>query len=431
MKYILSVLMLLAAISHCNAQTDYFPPVNSDEWETMPLEDLNWCQEKVDSMVNFVENNNSKAFIILKDGKIVVEEYFDDFTQDSTWYWASAGKTMTAFLVGLAQDQGLLSIDEPSSSYLGEGWTSLTPEQEEQITIWHQLTMTTGLDYNIKELDCTDPNCLTYLNEPGEAWFYHNAPYTRLDGVLENATGSGLNLYLFNQLSLYTGITGAYVPVGFNNVLFSKPRSMARFGHLLLNEGVWNGLTLLNDNDYFQSMTTTSQELNEAYGYLTWVNNGNSFMMPSLDVSFPGNIISNAPFDMYSAQGKNGQIINVVPSERLVIMRMGDLPDDGSLIPVLFNDFLWEYLNDLECEPDLVSGFNENDFKIYPNPAEGFIQVDTPLKEYQITLLDSSGRTVLSVKNKSRLNVYHLQTGVYALQLSSKHHTISRKVIIE
>tara|TARA_B100000787_G_scaffold168481_1_gene157327 strand:- start:498 stop:815 length:318 start_codon:yes stop_codon:yes gene_type:complete len=75
MKQLVYLLLISLAISHCNAQTGYFPPTNSDEWETLPIDSLNWCQDKVDAMVDFVGDNNSKAFIILKNGKIVVEEY--------------------------------------------------------------------------------------------------------------------------------------------------------------------------------------------------------------------------------------------------------------------------------------------------------------------------------------------------------------------
>ena len=64
---------------------------------------------------------------MLKDGKIAIEKYFGTFTKDSLWYWASAGKTLTAFLVGQAQENGLLSISDSTSKYLGSGWTGLTP----------------------------------------------------------------------------------------------------------------------------------------------------------------------------------------------------------------------------------------------------------------------------------------------------------------
>ena len=75
-------------------QNLYFPPLNSPEWARLEPEELSWCADKVDSLIRFAEEKNTRAFIILKDGKIVVEEYFGTYTQDSLWYWASAGKSL-------------------------------------------------------------------------------------------------------------------------------------------------------------------------------------------------------------------------------------------------------------------------------------------------------------------------------------------------
>jgi CubicO group peptidase (beta-lactamase class C family) len=181
--------------SNVRAQNLYFPPLTSNTWQTTPPENLNWCPDSVQSLVDYVGSNNSKAFLILKDGKIVLEQYYGTFTADSSWYWASAGKSLTAFLVGLAQQEGYLSIDSASSIYQGSGWTSCTPEQEQAITVRDQLTMTTGLDTDISDLDCTLPECLDYFAEPGTRWYYHNAPYTKLDAVISGATGQSLNQY--------------------------------------------------------------------------------------------------------------------------------------------------------------------------------------------------------------------------------------------
>jgi CubicO group peptidase (beta-lactamase class C family) len=60
--------------------------------------------------------------------------------------------------------------------------------------------------------------------------------------------------------------------VGFNNIYFSTARSMARFGLLNLNKGIWDTVPILNDTNYFTEMTTTSQDMNRSYGYLWWLN---------------------------------------------------------------------------------------------------------------------------------------------------------------
>src|SRR5690606_769171 len=116
------------------------------EWERVDISTLRWCPERVDSLATFLAEHDTKAFIILVDGRIAMEEYFGSFTRDSFWYWASAGKSLASFVTGLAQEQGYLQIDDPVQQYLGEGWTSCAQEDEAGILIRHQLSMTTGFD---------------------------------------------------------------------------------------------------------------------------------------------------------------------------------------------------------------------------------------------------------------------------------------------
>ncbi|MDC3032169.1 hypothetical protein OA257_01065, partial [Bacteroidota bacterium] len=75
----------------------------------------------------------------------------------------------------------------------------------------------------------------------------------------------------------------------------------------------------------------------------------NSHMQPRIQFTFNGSLNSNAPLDMISALGKNGQIINIVPSKKMVIVRMGNDPDTNSFISAPYNNQLWEYINKLEC----------------------------------------------------------------------------------
>ena len=136
---------------------------------------------------------------------------------------------------------------------------------------------------------------------------------------------------------------GTYLKSGYNNVFYSTPRSMARFGLLLLNKGVWDGTTIIPET-YFNLMSATSQNINPSYGYLTWLNGKNSYMIPKSQVVFPGSLSPNAPSDLFAAMGKNGQLINIVPSKNLVVIRMGDAPDN-SLVPFTLQDDLWVKLN--------------------------------------------------------------------------------------
>ncbi len=374
MKKLLTVLLFFISLQ-TNAQSLYFPPLVGNTWDTISPASLGWCADRVDSLYNFLEQQNSKAFIVLKDGKIVLEKYFGTFTQDSLWYWASAGKTITSFLVGKAQEQNYLSLSDTSSKYLGVGWTNCTRAQEDSITIRHQLTMTTGLDDGVTDNHCTGPACLIYKAAAGSRWAYHNAPYTLLERVITQATAQNINLYTQSALKARTGITGAWVTAGYNNVYYSKARSMARFGLFIQNNCVWNSDTLLYDTAYKNAMINTSQQINYAYGYLWWLNGKGSYMVPSSQLVIPGSYAPSAPADMYAAIGKNGQIVSVVPSKGLVVIRMGNDPGEGE-VPFLLCDNLWQRLNYVMCNsmpPATYTFIGNGNWNIAANWSDGNI----------------------------------------------------------
>jgi CubicO group peptidase (beta-lactamase class C family) len=329
----------------------YFPPAGSATWETVSPSSLGWDTSHIPELLTLLETNGTRAFILLKDGKIVLESYFGQnmagtapFNQSSNWYWASAGKTLTAFLTGKAAEEGFLSLDDKTSDYLGVGWTNLTLEQENQITVWHQLTMTTGLDDGVADNHDFSPANMIYKEPAGARWAYHNAPYTLLDAVIEDATGESFENYFNVKLRDKTGMDGSWIWLENDHVYFSTARSMARFGLLILNKGKWNQEAILENEVYFNNMVNTSQNLNKSYGYLWWLNGKESLMVPGSQLVIQGSVTPNAPPDMISGMGKNGQYVSVVPSQNIVIVRMGDNPDQA-LVPFLFLDDIWEKLN--------------------------------------------------------------------------------------
>jgi CubicO group peptidase (beta-lactamase class C family) len=327
----------------------YFPPVNSAEWQTTSAASLNWDTSKLPALYTYLQQEGSRAFIVLKNGKIVLEKYFGlniagnaAFTQSSPWYWASAGKTLTGFMVGVAQEDGFLNINSKSSQYLGTGWTSLPLAKENLITVRNQLTMTSGLD-DATDADNTNPSALTYKADAGSRWAYHNAPYTLLQKVVANAAGQPFNSYFDAKLKNKIGMDGQWLINGFNDVYWSTARSFARFGILIQAKGKWDGTTVLADTAYINSSVTTSQNINQSYGYLWWLNGKASFMVPQSQLVFPGYASPNAPADMFSALGKDGQILNIVPSKGIIVVRMGS-STSGGLVSLTLQDGIWSYL---------------------------------------------------------------------------------------
>lgn len=332
----------------------YFPPVTRTTWETSSPASLNWDTQKITEFNTYLENNETRAFIVLVDGKIVVEEYWNNdltgqaFDMNSNWYWASASKSLTGMMIGVAQEDGILEITDKTSDYLGNGWSYLPQAKEDLITIENQLTFTTGIDYNVSNLDCTDPSCLNYLTDAGTEWYYHNATYTLVKDLLEVASNNSLNDYTESTIENPTGMSGTWFPIsgGFGSTYFSDARSAARFGLLTLAKGNWNGTTVLADSNYFNAMTNTSQNINESYGYLWWLNGKSSLRFPGSTATVPSSLTPSGPADMISALGKNGQFIDVVPSLNMVVIRMGNEPS-GSLVPVTFHDEMWEKIMDI------------------------------------------------------------------------------------
>lgn len=435
-KYLLIVFLGLTTVS--KAQTLYFPPLTGNAWDTISPNSLGWCQDKIDTLIDYLGNRNTKAFILLKDGKIVIEKYYGTFTQDSIWYWASAGKSLTSFTVGLAQQDGFLSISDTSEQYLGTGWSSCPLAKENLITVRNQLTMTTGLDDDVPDNNCTIDTCLQYLADAGTRWAYHNAPYTLLDSVVFYATGQTLNSYVAQKIKIPTGMTGTFFPSGYDNVFYSKPRSMARYGLLILNKGNWNGNQIMTDTTYFGQMVNTSQTLNLSYGYLWWLNGKSSFMLPGLQTVFPGSINPSAPNDMFAAMGKNGQFLNIVPSMNLVFVRMGDPPGGSGPISPSLNDTIWQKLNDVFCNSNSVSSMVETkQLKIYPNPFSALATLYADnlfLHNATLTVDNYFGKTVVQIKNISghtvTFNRDNLPCGLYFVRLTEENKTIATDKLV-
>ncbi len=363
MRYLLTVVLTALLFAACKkeptpdpvpvptAEATYFPPIGSTEWQTTTPESLGWSTANIQPLYDYLDAQQTRAFIVLKNGKIVLEKYFGQnlagtaaFNQASQWYWASAGKTLTGFMVGKAQQEGFLNINNKSSQYLGTGWTSEPLAKENLITVRHQLTMTSGLDDGVADEANTTPASLVYKADAGTRWAYHNAAYTLLQKVVSSATTQAFSNYFDAKLKSKIGMDGQWIANGYENIYWSTARSMARFGILMQAKGAWNGSDVLGDSTYYNASVNTSQNNNLSYGYLWWLNGKASAMVPQSQVVYRIPLAANAPADMFAAMGKNGQLLDIVPSKGLIVIRMGDNAN-GALVPVTFQNELWGKIN--------------------------------------------------------------------------------------
>jgi len=429
------ICFLLLAAPALSAQELYFPPLTGNEWAGVDPAELGWCPERVDTLLQFVQASNSKAFIVLKDGRIALERYFGGYTRDSLWYWASAGKSLAAFLAGLAREDGYLDLEDPVSDYLGAGWTSCAAEDEARIRIVHQLTMTSGLDDSEERLSgnvfCLDPACLTCLTEPGLRWAYHNAPYRLVQDVMAVATGFDFNIFTRLRLGNFIGMRGGWL----NYVYYSRARDMARFGLLVLNRGVWNGATVMADTSYFNAMLRPSQALNPAYGYLWWLNGQERYRLPGVPVDLPGPLIPAAPSDLVAALGRDDQKIYVVPSEGLVVVRQG--LSAGGLRPAAssFDNQLWERIMNLQCESVANESLSAPPaIQLYPNPVVDHFKISAPIPIDAIELWDAGGRQLFAASpgglvTELELDMRNRRPGIYFVKLYTRAGVVVEKVV--
>ena len=440
MKNLVILLVLLLNLRLAEAQTTmplYFPPTTGSTWASTTPVSLGLCQPPLDSLIAFAGRKGSKSLLILKDGRMVVEHYYGTYTADSVWYWASAGKSLTATLVGLAQQDGLLSINDSTSKYLGR-WTSALRPQQRQILIRHQLTMTTGLN-DSPPAPCTNestaPGCLLYLAPPATRWAYHTGAYRTLQDVLTQASGAAsITTYTSQRLGARIGMTGLWA----SDVFYSRARSMARFGLFILARGSWNGTPILTDTAYFRRMTTPSQALNRSYGYLWWLNGQSSYRLPGSQINFPGAVIPAAPADMIAALGKNDQKIYVVPSLGLVVVRQGNSAGASRLAASSFDNELWTKIMAVFCRPTAATAAAEAaSFLAFPNPTTEILTLHQPAcSTATVRLLDVMGREVLRhpvAGTETSVTVAALVPGLYTAQWLDTNGRVrmSRKVARE
>lgn len=354
MKYLKLLFLLLLPFLGCKKEDDatvptpddsmYFPSSTGTAWETNSPASLGWKEVAVQPLKDYLIQKNTKSFMILVNGRIVMEEYFDGHTATTTWPWNSAGKTLVATTTGIAQQEGLLNINNKASQYLGTGWTSESIEKENLITSKHLLTMTTGLS---DEKQLVTKSNLSYLADAGSRWSYHNV-FQKLMDVVAAASNQEFETYFNAKIKAKIGMDGFWN----NGLIFkfyhSNTRSMAKFGLMALNKGKWKSETIINE-PFFMESISTSQNINPSYGYLWWLNGKGNYMVPGSQTVFKTNLVPNAPADMFAAMGAGDQRIYVIPSKNMVVVRMGDASDSDNPNFALsgFDNELWQKINEV------------------------------------------------------------------------------------
>lgn len=297
---------------------------------------------------------NSQAVVVVRHGKLVAEWYApgnDAQTYGTSW---SVGKSFASALIGIAIMQGLIeSIDVPMTRFIPE-WEGT---DKADITLQHVLSMSTGLawieEYGIgNEEGLSDVTKMLFsfdqlqyainqqlAHEPGTVWYYSSGTSMLMSRVIEAVTGVSAGEYaqeyIFDPLGMESaewwsdgeGHTLTYC------CLDATARDFAKFGLLFLQQGWWEGRQIVTE-EWVQQSTTPSQQAYTGYGLQWWLNNP--------DAAY--DYYPDLPLDIFMAFGYNGQYIYVLPSQDMVVVRLGEYikPEvEPVAVDGLFGSGLW------------------------------------------------------------------------------------------
>jgi CubicO group peptidase (beta-lactamase class C family) len=273
----------------------------------------------------------TRAVVIVKDGELVAERYADGFDADTPQLGWSMSKSVASLMTGVLVEQGVVSLDDDR---LRPEWT----DQRADITIEQLLRMTAGLEWDetydlgtpITRMLYLEPDMGAYVaslplaHEPGTEQLYSSGSTNVLCSVLAERTGLGADLprkTLLGPLGLSSATfepDAAGTPVC-SSYLWATPRDWAAIGQFALQNGQWNGERLLPENWMRQSLTVTDARTTDDPGFgMGWRTN----TMPDGSLRWPG-----LPPDTFYAAGHDGQKVIIVPSEQLVVVRMGFTPE--------------------------------------------------------------------------------------------------------
>lgn len=305
----------------------YYP--RGKVWETRTPKDAAMDAAAIDDAVKYAAEHNSTGLVIVRGGRIVTEKYWQQWTAETAQPIFSSSKSVTTTLVGMAIEEGKMKGVEQSAAVFVPAWKG-TPK--EAITIRHMLSMTSGIKVGavraVAEVDAFDETAGFPLeHKPGEHWAYNTPVYRMLLRMLEHATGESINAYTarkFAPLGLQSSSWDCGpAPNNKTNCSWyrSSLRDMSKFGLLILRHGKWEGRQLISAK-FIKESTSTSQKLNEAYGYLWWLNGKASFKMPNGRAG-AGMLWPDCPPDAFGALGAQDKKIYVVPSLDLVVARHG------------------------------------------------------------------------------------------------------------
>lgn len=333
-----------------NAISDYVtPPDIGDGWDTAHVSEVGLNMEIIDRMIDRIRDGtypNIHSVLIVKDGKLVFEDYFPgvdsysgrqtNFDRNTLHQLFSVTKSLNSALVGIAIDRGLISgVDAyirdlyPKHAY-GDIFSDLP---KRQIRLKDMLSMTSGLHWDEWTYPYTDsrndhvqmnnsPDQIRFVlsrpmaSVPGDRFQYNSGVSIAIGGIVSDVSSTRVDYFAEEFLLRPLGITAFdwyRYPSGIVQTgggLRMRPRDMAKFGYLFLNGGRWKNNQIVPESWVLEStkIHVPKPTIGYDYGYQWWIR--------TFDVN-------GRPEKVISADGRGGQFIFMVPSLNLVAVFTG------------------------------------------------------------------------------------------------------------
>lgn len=279
---------------------------------------------------NAFETGNTRSIIIAYDTLAFVEQYAEGFSKDSRILGWSISKSIANTMIGVLDKDGYIDIDKPATLL---EWQD---DERKNITVRHLLNMTSGLEWDEDYGDISPATIMLYeksnhaqyaieqkaVDTPGSVFKYSSGSSNILTELVKRTINYNPAYWqfpyqeIFHKISMYNTVMEADASGNFvgSSYTYATTRDWARFGLLYLNQGIWFGDTIVTP-EWVEFTKTAAPNSNGDYGSQFWLN-------------LSGRELPDAPKDIFYADGYQGQRIYIVPSKKLVIVRMGLTKDE-------------------------------------------------------------------------------------------------------
>ena len=327
--------------------TTLTPVVATQDWPSSTIDAQRLNRARLGDLAGRIRRGDFgriTSLLIARNGRLVVEEYFNGWSRDRLHTMQSITKSVTSLLAGIAARRGL-SVNDPVISFFAqyEPFANLDAPKR-AMTVRDLLTMQTGLDWDedtyasspLQRLNDCRCDWLRFVldwrmrDQPGTRWQYNSGGAILLGGIIGTVSGSRLDRFadaeLFGPLGVPAVSWAQGLPDGLPHSgggLFLRPRDAAKIGELVLEEGTWQGRQVVA-HEWIQESTRRA-----ATGVRSWA--GHAF-----DYGYYWWLTADAGGDIVTASGARGQWIFIVPRLQLVVVSTADNDDDRSIAAVSF-----------------------------------------------------------------------------------------------